>query len=188
MILYRSDPYEFQEEDSNTDTPLFMPLRRRQEPETTLNSTMENENPLPLSTTEADTQATAESEKDGETATVTSTPVRRENYVVSGSTSQAQIQELVNASTPLTVPSNVSTIASPPMSSLHFVSPITCLTPQGVKDICSSNPYSPLIRLRHSTTVITSHVFIRDEIIDRNTEKVIQTLVRMYMHYTLKKS
>ena len=154
-----------------------MPLRRRQEPPSSLlNNAMESENPLPLSTAEECTQDKRpidETEEDRE-VTVTSTPVRSETNVVSNSTSQAQYQQLVNLSTPLTAPSNVSTIASP---SPHFVSPISCLTPQGLKDICSSNPYSPLIRLRHSTTVITSHIFIRDEIIDRNTEKVIETLV-----------
>lgn len=184
---FRPDPYEFHDDEgssSDTPSPFTMPLRRRKQEQLASNSTADSETPIPTTVGEERDEVIQaergeeeeEEEEDVVVAATTSTPVSNEQLQpvtsVTDSTliSSTPVSTLV--ATPITTAPNNSSLMS---LSDCFVSPSSCLASHALNNLCLSHPHSPFIRLRYTTTLTTS--FIRDEIVDRSTGRVVETHV-----------
>ena len=185
---FRPDPYEFHDDEgssSDTPSPFTMPLRRRKHEQLASNSTVDSETPIPTTVgeerdeviqAERGEEEEEEEEEDVVVTATTSTPVSNEQLQpvtsITDSTliSSTPVSTLV--ATPITTAPNNSSLMS---LSDCFVSPSSCLASHALNNLCLSHPHSPFIRLRYTTTVTTS--FIRDEIVDRSTGRVVETHV-----------
>ena len=162
-----------------------MPLRRRKQEQLASNSTVDSETPIPTTVgeerdeviqAERGEEEEEEEEEDVVVTATTSTPVSNEQLQpvtsITDSTliSSTPVSTLV--ATPITAAPNNSSLMS---LSDCFVSPSSCLASHALNNLCLSHPHSPFIRLRYTTTVTTS--FIRDEIVDRSTGRVVETHV-----------
>ena len=161
-----------------------MPLRRRKQEQLASNSTVDSETPIPTTVGEERDEVIQaergeeeeEEEEDVVVAATSSTPVSNEQLQpvtsITDSTliSSTPVSTLV--ATPITTAPNNSSLMS---LSDCFVSPSSCLASHALNNLCLSHPHSPFIRLRYTTTVTTS--FIRDEIVDRSTGRVVETHV-----------
>ena len=183
---FRPDPYEFHDDEgssSDTPSPFTMPLRRRKHEQLASNSTVDSETPIPTTVGEerdeviqAERGEEEEEEEDVVVAATTSTPVSNEQLQPVTSITDSTLISSTPVSTLVATP----IAAAPNNSSLMslsdcFVSPSSCLASHALNNLCLSHPHSPFIRLRYTTTVTTS--FIRDEIVDRSTGRVVETHV-----------